>query len=100
MDNEIVRQTIITLGAIAVSMVGLVPAFLKRAQERRTREEREALLRRALDGFSDCLNLLRPLMILESDVDSKIKGEYERLEKEADEAWREYRGRPSSPPEK
>ena len=98
--DEIIKQVVITAGAILAALVGLIPAFIKRAQERRTKEERETLLRRALDGFSDCLNLLRPLMILESDVDAKAKSEYERLEKEADSAWNEYRGRPFGPPEK
>jgi len=89
--EELTKQIIIALGAVVVALIGLTPVFFKRAQERRTRESLQALARTALDGWGDALNLLHPIMILESD-DGKSKKEYLRLETAYARAWREYRG--------
>ena len=90
--NEILQQVVVTGGAILLALIGLVPAFLKRAQERRTREEMLGHWREALDGWGDTMNILRPFMILESDVDAKMRNEYNRLESEYGAAWAAYRG--------
>lgn len=91
MSNEILIQIIITIGALIGSLMALVPTFVKRARERRSKEELQALARTALDGWGDAMNILRPIMITESDS-GRTKRAFERLEKEYDAAWAVYRG--------
>lgn len=92
--DEIWRQIIIGLSGIGLALAGSIPVFIKRAQEKRTMEDLQALARRALDVAGDALAILDRQLIIESDADMRIKSQADALHREYDEIWAEYRGRP------
>lgn len=97
--DELWKQVVIGFSGIILALVGLVPAFLRRAQERKTMEDVQALARRALDVAGDALALLDRYLILESDADKVIAGRVGDLKKEYEQVWAMYRGRPHPVPE-
>jgi len=84
----LLRYLPIFLGAL-----GSAPFFYQVYRDRRTRQRLEGLARTALDGWGKAMNLLNRYLIIESDVDERIKSEYTKLEGEYQAAWNEYEGR-------
>lgn len=78
---------------VILGMLGSAPFFYQVWRDRRTRQRLEGLARAALDGWGKAMNLLNRYLIIESDVDERIKSEYTKLEGEYQAAWDEYEGR-------
>lgn len=91
--EEAVKQAIIGLSGAVIALIGLIPAFIKRAQERRTREDLQVLARRAIDIAGDALAVLDRLLILESDADEFTKNLSVRLHVDYERILEEYRGK-------
>ena len=94
--DELVRQGI----ALLLGLVGAGPLFYQIYRDRRTREKLQSMARRNLDGWGNALALLNRYLIIESDVDARIREETTKLEREYTDAWREYEGATKVEPKK
>lgn len=86
--DEIWRQVV----AVVLGLLGAGPFFYQMYRDRRTREKLQAQARRNLDGWGNAMALLQRYLIVESDVDDRIKAETQKLEADYEAAWREYSG--------
>jgi len=76
-----------------LGLLGSAPFFYQVWRDRRARHWLEGNWRGALDGWGKAMTLLNRYMILESDIDERIKVEYDKLTIEYKTAWDEYEGR-------
>lgn len=95
--EEVVKQIIIGISGAILALIGLVPAFIKRAQEKRRTEDWQVLSRRAIDVAGDALSVIDRYQILESDIDEHTKAIVRRLNIDYDRLLDDYRGHASPP---
>lgn len=91
--EELVKQIIIGLSGAILALIGLVPAFIKRAQEKRRTEDWQVMARIGIDIAADALAVIDRYQILESDVDEHTKAVVRRLRLDYERLLADYRGR-------
>lgn len=91
--EEVIKQAIIGLSGALLALIGLVPAFIKRAQEKRRTEDWQVLARMGIDLAGDALAVIDRYQILESDGDEHTKTVVRRLHLDYERLLADYRGR-------